>query len=150
MSIDTTIVLYPERLFQPRGEVYDWAQRVTDYFVLWAIQEAPVRTGALAGSIWGDVDSVGPEELVMQIGAGADHAEHVVFGTDSGGSGGIAVGSDNPYGKSWPGFARGQYWDRTTYVKGFVRGQDAQNFFARARWHVQGRYRSIGGWSGME
>lgn len=149
MSIDVTVILYPERLFLPRGEIHDWASNVTESFVYWSMREAPVRTSELADSIWGAVDTVGPEELVMNIGASAPHAEYVVFGTDGGGASPSAVGVEGWYGKSMPGFARGRFWDHTTYVKGWINGQDPQNFFANARHHVQGRYRSIGGWSGL-
>lgn len=153
MSIDTTIILYPERLFQPRGGVYDWAERVTDYFVAWSVRLAPIRSGELKASIWGDVDTVGPEELVMQIGASAEHAEYVVYGTDGGVVDMRAIGGDpggGGYGRDNPGFARGRYWDRNTVIKNnWINGQDPQNFFASARYHVQGRYRSIGSWSGM-
>lgn len=156
MALDGSIVLYPERLFNPRGPVHIWAQKVTTTFEYWAQREAPKRSGELAASVWGEVNRVGPEALDMLVGASAAHTMYVVGGTANGYVGPRRL--YNPAGMTKQGSGRSSpvsqsgrslvpsYMFRTGGPDkvAFIRGQDSQNFFARAFHRTKGRFPSIG------
>jgi hypothetical protein len=149
---DFSIVLYTSRLFGWSGEVQEWARNVTDYFDLWATNEAPIRTGELANSISHEVVRVGSHEVEMILSVGAEHAIYVLGGTkgifvESGHY--IPVGKQRAYGPGHPGggYAKVVKVWGAPRGKGFVRGQEANNFIDAAYARTARRFPALAGMS---
>lgn len=162
MSFDTVVILYPERLFRPRGEVWDWAERVKNKFVHYSIAEAPMRSGNLKTTIYGNVDSVSKMELGIQVGSTAEYASYVLGGTEPFEIEGTVI-MDNSGGMTRQGSGQRSPLSQRgrsvmpTYkfgynVKGYrnwIDGSPSQNFFAFAYHRTAAVYRSLGSWSGI-
>ena len=93
------IVVTDSKLFNRTGDVGRWAERVNVAFVRHAIEEAPIGTntgrvnksranahepvGSLKAGISGDVDRVGPRQLVTTVSSSASYSLYVIKGTST-------------------------------------------------------------------
>lgn len=136
-----TVVLYPERLFNKGGQVGRWADRVALRMDQAVTAAAPERTGNLKTKISASTRRAGPTMVTMSLKM-PYYGVFVDQGTDSGGFGSI-VGQDSPYGRDFPGTVNGRYYDRATWVRGEVAGQEAQHFVAAGMGRVGRTHSSI-------
>ncbi len=171
VSPQIALVMYDERMYQGRstrpGVVYAWAKRVERAFVRFAKEEAPVRTGELRNSIEGETHRTGLRSLDVVISVDAPHTMYVLGGTQ----GPIMsnrlwafrtrTGLDLPRGgRDALGRPRLPFLIDNGYVlrlrpgNGFgqryrlqVRGQEANEFMARAAGKVARRHSTLRGFT---
>ena len=147
----TKLVIYDSVLFNRTGQVRRWADGVERRFTMNAIEEAPssLETGRLNKSranaafppgsmkllIRGDVDRIAPKHLQTTVSVDVPYAMYVIRGT-----GAIFPRGEYLYVPSNPGFGTGtrQKW---------VRGQEPNNFLARAMDETARRHPSLRGFS---
>lgn len=82
MATKVAVVMYDERMYQGRGHlVFDWAVRIKNNFVMWAKEEAPIRSGELREKISGEATRTGVRQLNVTIESAAPHTIYVIKGT---------------------------------------------------------------------
>lgn len=149
------VVVTDTKLFNRTGAVGVWSEKIKVAFEAHAVEEAPTGAdtgrinksranaawpvGSLKANISGDVDRVGPRQIVTTISSRAPYSLYVIKGTGPIFSKSARIPAGEPGAGQFAelGEGRGMYipgnpgWGGSK-IRQHVRGQKANNFLARA------------------